>query len=322
MNIDDFFPERPGKRKTQNIFSGLKDNNFEAIDFIAIDFETATVKEKFPCEIGITVVKNQEIVNSFSMLIQPPHNRYEQICSEVHHISPEQTKTAPLFPEVWEKIKELFEGSFIVAHNAAFDISVLSGVIQYYNLEKPNIKGYACTCDLFHKLKLNEACSLYNIELENHHDGECDSKACAQLYLNYIKRIKPTCSIEEILESKKSETQKTNKFLEITATYSSHSKITGDLLKKDLSNADPNNPFYDKKVVITGVFSVDRSEIALKLKEMGADIDSGVTKKTSFIIVGNDPGPSKLKKVENYKSQGYNIQILNENQLNELIKLE
>lgn len=38
--------------------------------------------------------------------------------------------------------------------------------------------------------------------------------------------------------------------------------LKGDILRKDLSQADPNNPFYDRKVVITGEFSLERKEIA------------------------------------------------------------
>src|SRR5690606_3289922 len=78
-------------------------------------------------------------------------------------------------------------------------------------------------------------------------------------------------------------------------SFEGHERICGDLLKPELENADPDSPFYNKKIVFTGVLSrMDRLEAARRAKELGADIDTSVTKKTDFIIVGSAPGMSKL----------------------------
>jgi NAD-dependent DNA ligase len=86
-----------------------------------------------------------------------------------------------------------------------------------------------------------------------------------------------------------------------------HTNICGDVLQKDLSSADPRNPFYDRKVVITGVFNIDRQELADKLKSMGADIDKGVGSKTNYLLIGEEPGPSKIKKFDGLIAAGKDV---------------
>ena len=293
------------------ITTDLKDNYYRTLDFIAIDFETAKIKERMPCQIGITIVKNGIIEDSFSRYIQPPGNEYDTACFAVHGINKDVTAHAPLFPTVWNEIKHYFEGAFIVTHNATFDISVLNKVIQYYELDIPNIKGYACTCDIYDRLKLNEACALYGIQIDNHHDAKCDSMMCAELYLKYVNDIEPNHSIDEV----KIEYERDSKF----PLFEGHDKICGDLLVKDLSCADPKNPFYDRKVVITGVFNCDRKKLAAKLKSMGADIDVSITRKTHYVVIGNEPGPAKMQKIDKLIHDGYPIRPLYQNDLDNIL---
>lgn len=293
------------------ITTDLKDNYYRTLDFIAIDFETAKIRERMPCQIGVTIVKDGVIEDSFSRYIQPPDNEYDTACFAVHGINKNVTADAPLFPSVWNEIKHYFENAFIVAHNAAFDISVLNKAIQYYELDIPNIKGYACTCDIYDKLKLNEACALYDIQIDNHHDAKCDSMMCAELYLKYVNNIEPNHSIDEV----RIESERDSKF----PLFEGHDKICGDLLVKDLSCADPKNPFYDRKVVITGVFNCDRKKLAAKLKSMGADIDTSITRKTHYVVIGNDPGPAKMQKIDKLIHDGYPIRPLYQDDLDNIL---
>lgn len=46
------------------------------INFIAIDFETATSKRASICEAGICVVKNGKVVETKSWLVRPEGNSY------------------------------------------------------------------------------------------------------------------------------------------------------------------------------------------------------------------------------------------------------
>ena len=53
-------------------------------DFAAIDFETANNERSSVCSVGIVIVRNGEIVDSFYSLIQPEPNYYNYWCSQVH----------------------------------------------------------------------------------------------------------------------------------------------------------------------------------------------------------------------------------------------
>ena len=65
------------------------------IDFVAIDFETATRNWDSACSVGLAFVRGQEVVATFHQLIQPPGNRYDQGNIDIHGIYPEDTELAP-----------------------------------------------------------------------------------------------------------------------------------------------------------------------------------------------------------------------------------
>ena len=256
---------------------------------LALDFETA--KNPYPCQIGVTIIENGEITDTFIRYIKPPKNEYNPHCIEVHGITPDVTENAPEFPEIWNEIQPLFMDCIIAAHNAPFDINVLSSTLEYYGLDfgSEEIKVID-TCEMVGKKKLDIACAEYGIPFANHHNAFFDSLACAQLVLALQEEENPT----------KKETPKVEK-----PAY--HERVSGDVLKKDLTNANPENPFYDKKVVITGVFTMDRKEIAIKLKKLGADVDTSITKKTAFVCVGEDAEPKKIETIKRYNESGCNI---------------
>ena len=77
----------------------------DGLNFIAIDFETATGKRASVCEVGICAVRNGEIVATRSWLVRPEDNLYSYWNVQCHGITPEDTEDSPSFPEVWEEIE-------------------------------------------------------------------------------------------------------------------------------------------------------------------------------------------------------------------------
>lgn len=51
-------------------------------DFAAIDFETANNERSSVCSVGIVIVGDDKIVDSFYFLIQPEPNYYNYWCSQ------------------------------------------------------------------------------------------------------------------------------------------------------------------------------------------------------------------------------------------------
>lgn len=97
------------------------------INFLAIDFETATSSRTSVCEVGICVVRNGEVAETRSWLVRPEDNRYHYRNIQIHGIRPEDTEDAPDFRQVWEEIERTYldEFSTLVAHNVPFDRSCL-----------------------------------------------------------------------------------------------------------------------------------------------------------------------------------------------------
>ncbi len=90
-------------------------------NFAAIDFETANECRTSVCSVGVVIVRGGEIVDRFYSLIHPEPDYYRWFCMEVHGLCDDDTRNAPLFPEVWRQIEPLIGDLPLVAHNARFD---------------------------------------------------------------------------------------------------------------------------------------------------------------------------------------------------------
>ena len=95
-----------------------------------------------------------------------------------------------------------------------------------------------------------------------------------------------------------------------------HERLSGEILEQDLSEADPSDFFYDKKVVFTGKLSTyDREDLALLLKQRGADINATISKKTDIVIIGENPGPSKMEQIGKRLEAGDGLLVIYEDDL-------
>ena len=154
-------------------------------DFAAIDFETANNERTSVCSVGVVIVRNGEIVDSFYSLIQPEPNYYNYWCTQVHGLTRQDTEDAPIFPEVWKQIEPLIEGLPLVAHNKAFDESCLKAVFRTYQMDYPDYPFY-CTCIASRKAfpkaenhQLHTISELCGYHLGKHHHALADAEACA-----------------------------------------------------------------------------------------------------------------------------------------------
>src|SRR5690348_16734523 len=92
---------------------------------IAIDFETANSRRASPCAIGIARLGPAGI-SAERRLIRPPVMAFDDFNVMLHGITPEMVKDAPELPEISADLRAECEAStFVLAHNAGFDIGVL-----------------------------------------------------------------------------------------------------------------------------------------------------------------------------------------------------
>jgi DNA polymerase-3 subunit epsilon len=161
-------------------------------DFAAIDFETANYARSSVCSVGIVVVRDGAIVDSFYSLIQPEPNYYNYWCSQVHGLCCDDTDDAPVFPDVWAQIEPLIEGLPLVAHNKPFDEGCLKAVFRVYQMDYPDYEFYdtlrasrRLLPDLEnHQLQTVAAACGFN--MKNHHHALADAEACAHIALELL----------------------------------------------------------------------------------------------------------------------------------------
>lgn len=154
-------------------------------DFAAIDFETANSERSSVCSVGVVIVRNNEIVDSFYSLINPEPNYYNYWCTKVHGLTNRDTDDAPVFPEVWKRIAPLIEGLPLVAHNSPFDESCLKAVFRVYQMDYPDYKFYDTLSMARRTMKglenhqLHTVAAVCGYQLDNHHHALADAEACA-----------------------------------------------------------------------------------------------------------------------------------------------
>ena len=161
-------------------------------DFAAIDFETANNERSSVCSVGVVIVRDGEIVDSFYSLIQPEPNYYNYWCSRVHGLCREDTDDAPVFPDVWAQIEPLIEGLPLVAHNRPFDEGCLKAVFRTYQMDYPDYEFYDTLWASRRLLpdldnhRLDTVAAACGYQMENHHHALADAEACAHIALHLL----------------------------------------------------------------------------------------------------------------------------------------
>lgn len=161
-------------------------------DFAAIDFETANNERSSVCSVGIVIVRDGKIIDTFYSLIQPEPNYYNYHCQLVHGLSEADTDSAEVFPYVWEKIAGRLEGLPLVAHNSAFDQGCLKAVFRTYQMDYPDYQFF-CTYRAARKafpgapnFQLHTIAAMCGYNLENHHHALADAEACAHIAMKIL----------------------------------------------------------------------------------------------------------------------------------------
>lgn len=299
------------------------------MNFIAIDFETANEKRNSPCSIGIVVVKNNKIAEEIHHLIKPKEMRFMPINIGIHGIRPSMVENECEFDEVWEKIKDYFNDNFVIAHNAAFDISVLRNTLELYNIEAPSF-DYICTM----KMAKNFYPQLDNVKLNTvnrflgytfkHHDALADALACSNILINIANELQ--CDdISEISRAIGVSLGKVDSYgYSPSSSRGRAARISnkiGSPNEYDMFRNLNNDAFKDEVVVFTGGLpSMSREEAIRIVRMCSGTIGSSVTKKTTIVVTNTKDIRSldyfemstKLRKAVGLKDKGQSIEFLDE----------
>lgn len=289
----------------------------DEMNFTAVDFETADRNHEI-CEVGIVVVRNGVIVDKFQSLVQPPFNKYSEYNIGVHGITPDMTKDKPTFEELWPQIKHYFVDTTVVAHQKSTDENALRKNLRIYNLPEDGINEFLCTCTYYKKTGLEALCYGFDMpyDPDRHHSALFDAECCAVFAIHMLKGEDPDWNKVAI---KKAEIDaRENKRKRSAKPAKKQQSVFQEFNFADI-NPGRISPFKDRRVLITGVFNIDRNRLRSLFLRWGATLDSNVTKKTHFVIRGEKPGPEKMQRLDKLIHDGFNIRVLEQYDLDRIL---
>lgn len=306
-------------------------------DFIAIDFETANSKRDSACEVGIVAVEGFAIVETFQSLIRPTTGTFNPINVSIHGITADMVRNERTLDELWGDISCYFEPSVpVVAHNAAFDMSVLRASCSYdipdipdfyyadsMNIAAPFVRGKKTLVNCAEKL---------GICVKQHHDALDDARVCAEICIEAFKRRGCASAWEYFCKNN----IQINRFSGLTPVVNTDHEKCFDYSRSKLDYAklqstavpDSNCPLCGKNIVFTGELSISRIEAARLAANHGAIVKSSVSRATGFLVVGaqdkavvGDDGMStKEEKAHALNESGdANIKIIGESEFIEMV---
>ena len=296
-----------------------------ADDYCVIDIETTGLD--FGCdiiEISALKIRNGEIINRFSRLVNPGY-RIPEFITELTGITNDMLSKCENIAPVIKDFKNFIGDDLLVGHNiVAFDANFI-----YDNLLRNT--GEALSNDLVDTMRLSrwiltelkhhrlsDVCSYYEINQDIQHRGLSD---CENTYKIY-NLLKETCNknysgLDNFYEYVVSRLKK---------KYKKGLRASG--IQTNNAEFDVSNPLYGTVCVFTGTLEkMTRREAMQIVKDLGGDCKDSVTQKTNYLILGNNDfcktikgsKSSKQKKAEKLRLEGSDIQVISENVFYEMI---
>ncbi len=286
------------------------------MDFIAIDVETANADMASICQIGLVKYENGILSDEWKTYVDP-EDYFDSINISIHGIDEFVVKRAPTFPELADTLRSYVEGKVVVCHTH-FDRLAMHQAAQRYGVRTPECiwldsarvarrtwkecawKGYG----------LYNVCKIIGYNFR-HHDALEDAKAAAHILVTAIKES--GLDIDGWL-------RRVRQPIDPTAGSSAAA------IRRE---GNPEGALYSEVLVFTGALEIPRREAADLAATVGCQVASGVTKKTTMIVVGDQDikklagheKSSKLRKAEELIEKGIPIRMLKESDFKELVRM-
>lgn len=168
------------------------------MNFTVLDFETANSADASICAAGVAIFEDGQLFESRQWLIRPPrgHGFFWSSFTEVHGLTWFDVRDEPEFPVIWpELLNTLSRTDVMIAHNAAFDMRKLAGILQHFELSCPKLE-YLCSLQLSRRIwpKLPSHCLN---DLANHighdfrhHQAQADAETAGLVLLAMMQQTR------------------------------------------------------------------------------------------------------------------------------------
>src|SRR5699024_5800820 len=164
--------------------------------FVGFDVETANSVRGSICAIGLSIVRDGNIVDTRSWLCRPPRRlaKFEARNIDIDGIRPGDVARQPMFRERIADVLDLVGELPLVAHNASFDIGAIRAASAASGLSWRPLQ-YGCTLQWARRdlpglsnYKLPTVSAALDVELRQHHDASADASAAANVALELMRR--------------------------------------------------------------------------------------------------------------------------------------
>jgi len=286
------------------------------MEFVAIDVETANADMASICQIGLAHYSDGEILEEFSTYIDP-QDYFDIINVSIHGINENTVAGAPTMQEISGQLYSFLDKRVAVCHTH-FDRVAVKQACGKYGIRMPECT-WLDSARVARRTWADFAWGGYGLENVcralaykfKHHDALEDAKAAGHILL--IASKERNLDVEGWLK-------RVNQPIDPTKIS------TGAAIKRE---GNPEGPLYGEVMVFTGALEIPRSEAADMAAKIGCQVGTGVTIKTTMLVVG-DQDVSKLaghekstkhRKAEALISKGVSIRILRETDFKEFVAL-
>jgi len=178
-----------------SIIHNINDDSLKQT-FTILDIETTglSFKKDKITEIGAVKVKDGEVIDTFSTLINPGIVISKEITS-ITGITNEMVANKPFIEDVLPEFLNFIGESTLVAHNASFDLSFIRENCKKIDFKLTNtvIDTLSLSRALLPDLKTHKLDALakhFNIQLKNHHRALDDATATTKIFLKLLLMLK------------------------------------------------------------------------------------------------------------------------------------
>jgi DNA polymerase-3 subunit epsilon len=284
------------------------------VNFTAIDIETANPDMSSICQIGLARFEDGRLVKEWSSLIDPEDYFYDANIS-IHGIDEDAVEGQPTLPDVVVFIREFLENNIAVCHTS-FDKNALLFVLEKYEipaiettwLDSSRVVRRTWTELSSKGYGLANVCKKIGYEFK-HHDALEDAKAAGYVLLEASKQS--GLDIEQWIDRVKKPI---------------NPSLTSDR-ESIFRTGNPEGDLYGEILVFTGELQVPRRIAADMAAAVGCQVDAGVTKKTTILVVGDQDATklagheksSKHRKAEELVLHGQKIRIIRETDFEKMV---
>lgn len=278
------------------------------MDFVAIDVETANADMASICQIGIACFQGGVLTEEWQTLVNP-EDYFSDINIGIHGIDESDVMNSPTFVEIFEQLKNYLSGRICVCHTH-FDRISLDRAFSKHALPRIDINWVdsARVARRSWTQFSNKGYGLANVAAHigysfKHHDALEDAKAAGHILLAAVKAT----GIE-------------------VSEWGQRIRLPLFIGPETVQN--PDGLLLGEVICFTGSMSLVRKEAEAMALSCGCAVASGVTQKTTLLVVGDQDvirlagkdKSAKHLKAEQLILSGQSIRILRESDFTALIE--